>query len=100
MLDPISKHYISVLSAAMTNGFLHHAYLLVGSLASSKKQAAEEFLHTLPAYERMLCTLEDGENKEEKRTSISIDQIREVIHSLTRIGDKGKYRGIWIDPAE
>ncbi len=100
MVDPISKQYISVLSTALTNGFLHHAYLMVGSLYSSKKQVAQDFLETLPVYDRMSCTLEDKENKEEKRTTISIDQIREVIHSLTRIGEVDKYRVIWIDPAE
>ncbi|MBI4272318.1 hypothetical protein HY621_00490 [Candidatus Uhrbacteria bacterium] len=100
MVDQISKQYISVLSEARASGLLHHAYLLVGSLQSSKKQIAENFLQTLPAYDRMHCTLEDKENKEETRTTISIDQIREVIHSLTRIAEEGKYRVIWIDPAE
>lgn len=91
---------MSFLFRSVEQDTLHHAYLMVGSLQSKKKQVAQDFLETLPAYDRTLCTLLDKENKEEKHTTISIDQIRDIIHSLTRISEEGKYRVIWIEPAE
>lgn len=87
---------ISLLCSEFEKGREHHAYLFSGNSVLAK-HAAQEALKRIASYEIYMCCADDGADKQ---TSISIANIRSMLHSLTLTTAEGQYQVMWIDPAD